>query len=295
MLTSSRRRFLSLIGSGATVAIVSPMIGVASTLTTAPRAPQGEIWMPPVLQHGGHFGRDAVLRRIADGLATNGGQAPAQWDSFRYWDQIADCLSRLSSSRLRPLINRFFSDVVHGDEHAAFASKLADASRLRAPRTGPSHQEVSILSEFLFDKAAAGVRVAEPDADHRGVDRFDLMLEVDVARALPLTGAEFDGEMVAAATGLHYAAFRGGLRRMAPFVATARRQLMPPHANVGDALMELLLGGIQSISYQDAIGRKTQAVLLADLLRRGYLLLGRDRADTLVFARIPTYTKEGEQ
>lgn len=294
MLTT-RRRFLSFIGAGATAVIASPIAGMASTLSDSKRPPRGEIWIPPPLKPGGHFGRHAVLERISQGLAVNGGDVPKEWATLRYWDQIADCLSQLSTSALISLLKGFYSDVLHGQEHSSFAFRLARASRLMAHQSEPSSQEAMVLSQFLFATPARGVKILERGEETRGLARFDLMLEVNAARALPRLIGEFDGEMVAAVTGLHYAAFRDAMRRMTPLINALQSQTSLSAANVGDAVIELLLGGIQSISYQTAIGRKTEAVLLADLLGRGYLLLGRDANNTMVFFPIPTANGEGRQ
>ena len=275
----TRRRFISLVGAGAAALTAPPALAAAAN----GRGPTGDPWISPLLLEAGPFGRKAILKLTTEAILASGGSCPNQWHPFEYWEQIGHCLEGLDEGALSTVFDRYFKQVLHGGDHAAFAIELALAGRSSGPP--PSRDEIAEVSTYLFATPSTGYQLVPSDWHEAGVERFDLMLGVDEFKARPQTGPEYNGAMVAAASGMHYAAFVTKLRILARLIKRVRAELpIVPAANVGDALCELLLGGIQVIAYQDDLGRDPGGVLLmARLMRRGYLILGRN-ADRMVIA-----------
>lgn len=274
----TRRRFISLVGAGAAALTASPALVAAANR----RGPTGDPWISPLLLEAGPFGRSATLRVVTQAILASGGSCPDQWHPLAYWEQIGHCLEGLDEGALATVFDRYFEQVLHGSDHAAFALELALAGRSSGPP--PSKDEIAEVSSYLFATPSTAYELVPSDWHEAGVERFDLMLDVDEFRARPQTGPEYNGAMVAAASGMHYAAFVLKLRFLAPLIRQVRAEVsVVPAANIGDALCELLLGGIQVIAYQDDLGRQPGGVLLmARLMRRGYLIFGRKADGTVV-------------
>jgi hypothetical protein len=279
----TRRRFISALGVGAAAVIAAPDV-MAATVST--RSPVGDIWMSPLLPETGTFGRTAILARASNAILRAGGTCPGRWDEMKYWEQIGVSLRSIERSAVSSVLTAYFDGFVHSADHAEFGLQLALAGRQAG--SAPTTAEVVRLSEYLFGNSEATHVFVPFGVPHVDVQRFDLMLDVEEFKSRPQTGPEYDGAMVAAASGMHYAAFLTALRMLTPVVRNLRAEVVnDPAANVGDALCELLLGGIQVIAYQDDLGRKPDGVLLmAQLMRRGYLVVGRDSHGALAIAKI---------
>ena len=224
--------------------------------------------------------RAAVLENAADGRVI----LDRDVANSRYWDQISDLIQAIPRGSRHQAFRDFFADFVHATDVADFVYWLSLANLSIPVGPAPTSAEASALCKWLLKRTGPPTcqirKLGAPLAD---VEPISIMMDWSTAVAMPKIGPEFQGEMVMVSSGMSVAAFRPAA---AVIELLAQSQGITPwttHATIAGAALELLLGGIQSISYQNAIGRPPQAALLAQIVSRGFLLVGQNSHEELVF------------
>jgi len=291
-LGASRRAFLRLFVAAASGAVALQ----PRQLTGLAASPGDEILMRPTNPGpAGPFGADQ-LRAKAAALAP--ARSAVYLDSANCWSQVANDIYVMSRAERQAALSAFFSDFAHGGQLADFVFSLSEVNFSHAAALPPSPADVAALDTWVrlasrdtstpdrFAEKTAGLDVRRLGQSLQDVSQFSLLLSWERGQALPKAGSEFQEQMVIAAEGVAIYAFGRASEQLLPIVRSERGSQAIRGASLAASAVELVLGGLQSIAYQNALGRRSEAVRLARLAAAGFLLLGRSHAGDLVFSRV---------
>lgn len=222
-------------------------------------------------------------------------------DRKNCWREVDGEIYNLLPAERRAALASFFADFMHGEDLAEFAYWLSEVDFSRAASQMPTEDEVHALELWLtamgnYVEASGGygprsaiakASLVEPEADLSRVSPASLTLSWEEGRALPKEGPEFaDWSMILTAHGVCVHAFGRAAKQLLPFARAERARGYRGGGSIIFSTVEAVLGGLQSLQYQDALRRRSQAVLVARVAARGYLLLGGADGGGLVFARL---------
>jgi hypothetical protein len=274
----TRRAFVGLAGTAAASVALTPHLVLAAA--THPLKPSG-YFHPPALLSVGTFGKDEMVRRFRNLAQMYGVPADIDLAYGHYWTDFGRILRALPNTA-EPGLGHLFRDFTHGEDLARFVLTLSRVDLASDAGPAPHPAELGLLSTSLFGSNSSSFDVAPATAGWEDIRAYELTLDWDQALAMPKVGPEFDTNMVVAAAGVALAAIEPAANHMQSLIEKDTNAIgMSP---LGYCLGQVVLGGLQSIAYQNALRRDpASAILLANLLARSYLFLGQRGDGRLVF------------